>query len=113
MARLISPSAVKKYTKELLAKERPKFTRVSQEFVDQVDAQLKAWIKSYVGMYTGPGKTLQASGRSGNAIPPRVQNRYVREHVFIGGEGVCKHCGKTKGEVQTEPAALQCIRRKV
>lgn len=55
---IISPSKLKKYTKDLLAKERPKYTRVSQEFVEHMDAVLKQKIRDYVRTYTGPGKTL-------------------------------------------------------
>lgn len=107
MARLISPTAVKKYTKELLTKERPKYTRVSQDFVDHFEAFLKSWIKSYVGTYTGPGKTLMPPG--GTVIPPRQQNRFVREHVFVGEH--CKYCGIPQRDMHVTGGS--CIRRKV
>jgi len=106
MAKLINASAVKKYTKDLLTKERPKYTRVSQEFVDNLDAQLKAWIVSYVGMYTGPGKTLMPPG--GTVIPPRQQNRFVREHVWNSITSTCKFCGQLRGH-ETKP----CEKRRV
>ena len=56
---LINKKAVKQYTLDYCLKNRSKFTRISNQFFDNMDSQLRNMIDKYVQSLPSIGKTVK------------------------------------------------------
>lgn len=56
---IVNKARVKRFTKDWCAAHRPKFTRVSNEFVERMDARLKVIIADELHRMPSKGKTVQ------------------------------------------------------
>ena len=56
---ILNRSAARRYALEFARANRPKFTRVSQEFLDRIEARAKAVIQTEVQRHPSPGVTLK------------------------------------------------------
>lgn len=56
---ILNRSAVRRYALEFARANRPKFTRVSQEFVDRIEARVKALIQAEGQRHPSLGVTLK------------------------------------------------------
>ena len=56
---ILNRSAARRYALEFALANRPKFTRVSQEFLDRIEARAKAVIQAEVQRHPSLGVTLK------------------------------------------------------
>ena len=59
MSLILNRSAARRYALEFARANRPKFTRVSQEFLDRIEARVKALIQAEVQRHPSLGVTLK------------------------------------------------------
>jgi len=56
---LVNRSRLRRFVLDVASQRRHRFTRVSEQFIEQVDAHLRTWVREYVQSLPSKGKTIK------------------------------------------------------